>query len=86
MTETEAIRDEFDRTNPQAIVEFSKSMNDFTQEFMREIWNEGDNIAFSPFSLHSVIGLLLAGVTQGSTTQRELLCKSISKMIWFTRR
>ena len=76
----ETLRDNFDATNPQSVVEFSKSMNDFTQDFMREIWNEGDNIAFSPFSLHSVIGLLLAGVTQGSETQRELLSKSNSKI------
>ena len=72
LLDSEQIRDKFDETK-QSVVEFSKSMNDFTQEFMREIWNEGDNIAFSPFSLHSVIGLLLAGVTVNSTTQMELL-------------
>ena len=72
LLDSEQIRDKFDETK-QSVVEFSKSMNDFTQEFMREIWNEGDNIAFSPFSLHSVIGILLAGVTLNSTTQMELL-------------
>ena len=75
MLVAEQKRDKFDETK-QSVVEFSKSMNDFTQDFMREIWNEGENIAFSPFSLHSVIGLLLAGVTPGSKTQMELLGKS----------
>ena len=74
MLDAEVIRDNFDQTF-QSVVEFSKSMNYFTQDFMREIWNEGENIAFSPFSLHSVIGLLLAGVTPGSETQQELLSK-----------
>ena len=74
------IRTNFDETF-KSVVDFFKSMNHFTQEFMREVWNEGDNIVFSPFSLYSAIGLLLAGVTPGSTTQKELLSKRNSNII-----
>ena len=53
--------------------EFARSINDFTQDFMRELWDEGDNVVFSPFSLHSVLSILISGVTPGSTTEKELL-------------
>ena len=58
---------------PQLFLEFAGSINDFTQDFMRELWEEGDNVVFSPFSLHSVLAILISGVTPGSTTERELL-------------
>jgi len=58
---------------PEVFQEFAGSINDFTQDFMRELWEEGDNVVFSPFSLHSVLSILISGVTPGSTTEKELL-------------
>merc|ERR1711988_731793 len=58
---------------PEVFQEFARSINDFTQDFMRELWDEGDNVVFSPFSLHSVLSILISGVTQGSNTEKELL-------------
>ena len=70
--EVEQQSDNFALT-PEVFQEFAGSINDFTQDFMREIWDEGDNVVFSPFSLHSVLAILISGVTSGSTTEKELL-------------
>ena len=70
--EVEQQSDNFALT-PEVFQEFAGSINDFTQDFMREIWDEGDNVVFSPFSLHSVLAILISGVTPGSTTEKELL-------------
>lgn len=55
------------------IEEFSLTMNDFTQAFLMEMWEEGDNFVFSPFSLHSALAILTSGATQNTTTEKELL-------------
>ena len=49
-------------------------LNDFTQDFLAvggEYANVG-NFVFSPFSMHSVLAMLMSGVTVDSTTEKEL--------------
>ena len=54
-------------------------LNDFTQDFLGArlalVWeNSGrlENFVFSPFSMHSVLAMLMSGVTVDSTTEKEL--------------
>ena len=72
LVQLNTVREEFGDTE-DALIEFSRTMNDFSQDFMRELWDEGDNVVFSPFSLHSVLAILLSGVTPNTKTEKELL-------------
>ena len=49
-------------------------MNDFTQDFLAVAGEYGnvENFVFSPFSMHSVLAMLMSGVTVDSTTEKEL--------------
>jgi hypothetical protein len=56
LNDAEAMRERFPDSK-SAILEYEKSLLDFTQEFMVEAWNhEGQNFVISPFSLHTVLG------------------------------
>merc|ERR550539_1439346 len=48
-------------------------MNDFSQRFLVTVWEEDDNLVFSPFGLHTVLAMLTSGATDNSKTQKELL-------------
>lgn len=68
----EEVRDQPSLTEAN-IQEFALTMNDFTQALLVEMWSEGDNFVFSPFSLHSALAILTSGATQNTTTEKELL-------------
>ena len=53
--------------------EYEATLNDFSQRFLITIWEEADNLVFSPFGLHSVLAMLTSGASDDSKTQRELL-------------
>ena len=56
LNDAEAFRERFSDSEC-AIMEYEKSILDFTQTFVVEAWNhEGQNFVISPFSLHTVIG------------------------------
>lgn len=61
-------------SSSHAIEEFGKTMNDFTQDFLTEVWkDEGDNFVFSPFSLHAALAVCTSGATENSNTYHDLL-------------
>jgi len=53
--------------------EYSKSINDFSQEFMRQVWADRQNFVFSPLSMHIALSMLASSATENSTTQKQLL-------------
>jgi len=61
------------RSQTNSIEEYEESLDEFSQRFLVSAWEDADNIVFSPFSLHSVVAMLISGATNNSKTQNELL-------------
>merc|ERR1711944_7632 len=53
--------------------EYSKSINDFSQEFMRQVWADHQNFVFSPLSMHVTLSMLASSASESSVTQKQLL-------------
>jgi len=56
------------------VEEYEVTMNHFTQQFLIEVGDEeGQNLVFSPFNLHTALSVLTSAATDGTETQRQLL-------------
>jgi len=56
-----------------SIDEYSKSTNDFSQEFLRQVWADHQNFVFSPLSMHITLSMLASSASDNSDTQKQLL-------------
>jgi len=56
-----------------SIDEYSKSTNDFSQEFLRQVWADHQNFVFSPLSMHVTLSMLASSASDNSDTQKQLL-------------
>jgi len=56
-----------------SIDEYSKSINDFSQDFLRMVWSDHQNFVFSPLSMHVTLSMLASTASENSVTQKQLL-------------
>ena len=70
----------------QIKTQFSKGLTNFTGHFLKQAWEDHENLVFSPFSILTALGVASAGSTDASETQKQLLSLSSFEDIQNLRR